>query len=50
MRLTLRNPDTAMGPGKGYNVELMREPALRGALRSLVEGFSDLEVLPWACA
>ena len=44
MKLTLRGPDTAAGPGKAYTVELTREPALRGALRSLVEGRSDEEV------
>ena len=50
MRLALRGPDTAAGPGKGYTVELMREPALRGALKYYVEGLTDTEVRPWACA
>ena len=50
VRLALRGPDTAAGPGKGYTVELMREPALRGALKYYVEGLTDTEVRPWACA
>ena len=45
MKLTLRGPDTAAGPGKAYTVELTREPALRGALKFLVEGYSDEEVV-----
>ena len=45
VKLTLRGPDTAAGPGKAYTVELTREPALRGALKFLVEGYSDEEVV-----